>query len=102
MSRLVLEAQVPAEYDRQVLTAIVRAICTQVNLVAEARIVGHYNADTAAPSSSVVYGNLGDKVWNTSPSETGAGGSKYVVLGWICTASGTPGTWLPMRALTGN
>ena len=46
--------------------------------------------------------NQGDKCKNTAPVETGVAGSKYVVIGWVCTASGTPGTWLPMRSLTGN
>ena len=44
----------------------------------------------------------GDKCKNTEPVEAGTAASKYVVIGWICTASGTPGTWLPMRVLTGN
>ena len=43
-----------------------------------------------------------DKYKNTSPIESGSGGSKYVVIGWVCTVSGTPGTWLDMRVLTGN
>ena len=34
---------------------------------------------------------------NTSPSETGS-----LVIGWVCTVSGTPGTWFAMRTLTGN
>ena len=45
---------------------------------------------------------LGEVVYNSSPSELGAGGSKYIILGWMCTVAGTPGTWLPMRVLTGN
>lgn len=102
MSRLILDFQVPATYDRQTIATIVRDLCVQVNLVSEGRIVGYYNADSAAPSSSMVAGQIGDQVRNLSPSETGTGGSKYVVTGWICTAAGTPGTWLPMRALTGN
>lgn len=102
MSRLILDFKVPAKYDRQPIADIVRALCGQINAVSEARIVGSYNADTATPSSSMISGQIGDKVWNSSPSETGAGGSKYVVVGWICTAAGSPGTWLPMRALTGN
>ena len=44
----------------------------------------------------------GDRVRNSTPSEAGAAASKYVVTGWICTVAGTPGTWLPMRTLTGN
>ena len=45
---------------------------------------------------------VGDRVFNTAPSEQGAASSKYTVLGWVCTVAGTPGTWLEMRTLTGN
>jgi hypothetical protein len=44
----------------------------------------------------------GNMVKNSALSEAGSAGSKYVVIGWVCTVSGTPGTWLPMRTLTGN
>jgi hypothetical protein len=44
----------------------------------------------------------GDKIENVSPIEAGVAGSRYVTIGWICVAAGLPGTWLPMRALTGN
>lgn len=39
---------------------------------------------TAAPSTGTW--NTGEKRWNTTPA---AGG----VVGWVCTAGGTPGTW---------
>lgn len=39
---------------------------------------------------------------NYLPVEAGTAGSKYVISGWVCTAAGTPGTWLPQRTLTGN
>lgn len=102
MSRLVLDFQVPVHYDRQTISNLIRELCVQINLVSEGRIVGYYNADTAAPSVSVVSGQVGDQVRNSAPSELGTIGNKYVVTGWVCTASGSPGTWLPMRALTGN
>jgi len=56
-------------------------------------------ASTTAPTT----GNwsVGDMVRNTSPSELGSGGSKYVIIGWVCVTSGTPGTWKEMRTLTG-
>jgi hypothetical protein len=44
----------------------------------------------------------GDVIRNSTPTELGSASSKYVIAGWICTASGTPGTWLPMRTFTGN
>lgn len=44
----------------------------------------------------------GDTCQHTAPTEAGPAGSKYVTTGWVCTAAGTPGTWLPLRSLTGN
>jgi hypothetical protein len=48
----------------------------------------------------------GDRVLRLDPVEAGAGGSKYVITGWLCTAAGSGaspvGTWLEMRSLTGN
>lgn len=55
---------------------------------------------TAAPAGGTWA--IGQKCKNTAPSELGSATAKYVIIGWICTASGTPGTWLPMRILTGN
>lgn len=55
---------------------------------------------TAAPTSGTYA--VGDKCRNNSPSELGTAGNKYIITGWICTVSGTPGTWLEMRVLTGN
>lgn len=45
---------------------------------------------------------VGDIIYNSNISELGTTGSKYIIRGWICTVSGTPGTWLEMRSLTGN
>lgn len=44
----------------------------------------------------------GDRVFNASPAELGTAGNKYILTHWTCTASGTPGTWLECRSLTGN
>lgn len=41
---------------------------------------------TAAPTGGAVYYRQGDRIYNTAPT---AGGN----AGWICTASGAPGTW---------
>lgn len=43
-----------------------------------------------------------DEAINTTKTEAGGAGSKYVTEGWVCSVAGTPGTWLPRRALTGN
>lgn len=43
--------------------------------------------DTAAPASGTW--NVGDQVWNRTPTATG-------IAFWICTTAGTPGTWTPI------
>ena len=55
---------------------------------------------TAAPTQDTW--NKGTFFWNTDITELGTAGNKYVILGWICSVSGTPGTWLQCRVLTGN
>lgn len=82
------------------LTTIYRGIVQQLNLLTEGNIVAVTNAATAAPTTGTH--QQGDKILHSAPVEAGAGGSKYVTIGFICTAAGTPGTWLPMRVLTGN
>lgn len=77
-----------------------REHATQVNLLSEGRIRAHYQAQTAAPTSGDYA--QGDEVMNSAPVELGTAGSKYVIRGWKCIASGSPGTWVQMRFLTGN
>jgi hypothetical protein len=73
---------------------------TMINLLTDGRLAGTNNAVAAVPTSGTFA--TGDFVRNSAPTELGAAGSKYVVLGWICTNGGTPGTLLQVRALTGN
>ena len=77
-----------------------REIARQVNGLSEGSIAVIYNAATAAPTTGTWA--KGDQIRNSAPAEAGSASSKYVVTGWICTVAGTPGTWLPMRTLTGN
>lgn len=77
-----------------------REVAAQVNAISEGRIVGAYTARSAVPTTGTWA--HGDVVRNSAPAEAGTAGSKYVVTGWICVAGGTPGTWVPMRSLTGN
>lgn len=72
----------------------------QVNDLAEGRVVAAHNAYTAAPTTGTYA--QGDYIRNSAPVEAGGVGSKYVVLGWVCVSSGTPGTWVQCRALTGG
>jgi hypothetical protein len=73
---------------------------TLLNFLTDGRIAGTNNASTAAPTGGSYA--QGDFVKNSAPSEAGAAGSKYVVLGFVCVSGGTPGTWVNVRALTGN
>lgn len=77
-----------------------RETAKQVNALSEGRLEAFYNATTAAPTSGTYA--RGDYIKNSEPSEAGSALSKYVILGWVCTVGGTPGTWKECRALTGN
>lgn len=55
---------------------------------------------TAAPTTGAW--SQGDKCRNNAPTELGIATQKYVITGFVCVASGTPGTWVQMRVLTGN
>lgn len=59
-----------------------------------------WQTGTAAPTTNTWL--QGDRMMNQTPSELGTAGSKYVITGWVCVTAGTPGTWLEMRAATGN
>jgi hypothetical protein len=83
-----------------VLIRELREHATQVNNLSEGKLSAVYNAYTADPTTGTW--SQGDFIRNSAPSELGSGGSKYVIFGWICTVSGTPGTWLQCRFLTGN
>jgi len=98
--RLNLRNSLPSEYNKSVISNVVFALETAVNLLSEGRQVATYNATTAAPTTGSHA--LGDFVLNSAPSELGGGGSKYIIHGWRCTVAGTPGTWVQCRFLTGN
>jgi predicted MFS family arabinose efflux permease len=100
VSKLALAGKVGRQYDPASLQDIVRRIEQQVNQLSEGAIAARHGAMTAAPTAGTWI--QGDVVDNSSPSELGSVGSKYVIIGWICSVSGTPGTWLQMRCLTGN
>lgn len=88
----------PAGLAAAVKQLFKRAAAT-VNGMAEGRLSA-VDSFAAAPTAGTWA--KGDFVRNNNPTELGSASSKYVVFGWQCVASGTPGTWLPMRYLTGN
>lgn len=77
-----------------------KQIAYQVNAISEGKISGFYAANTSAPTTGTW--TQGDEVKNSAPTELGTASSKYVIHGWQCVASGTPGTWVQKRYLTGN
>jgi hypothetical protein len=82
------------------LIKYMRDMANQINGLSEGKIYNRYNAQTSIPTSGSFA--QGDFIPKSNPVEAGAVGSKYVVMGWICTVSGTPGTLLEARVLTGN
>lgn len=84
------------------LTDYLRQIQQQLNGISEGVATSVNNATTDAPTGAVQAYAQGDFVLNSTPSELGSAGSKYIVHGWRCVASGAPGTWVEVRTLTGN
>jgi hypothetical protein len=97
MSKLNKTPRKPVDADTD---AWYRQVAQQVNALSEGQISASYNALTAAPASGTWV--QGDFVKNRTPTELGAALSRYVIVGWVCVASGTPGTWVQARFLTGN
>jgi hypothetical protein len=79
---------------------VFREIAVQVNAISDGAISGANNAATAAPT--IGSHARGDFVRNQEPEELGTAGSKYVIYGWQCVVSGSPGTWKEMRFFTGE
>lgn len=77
-----------------------RQVAQQVNALSEGRISALYQSAQSAPTTGDW--TQGDFVTNSAPTELGAASSKYVIRGWICVSSGSPGTWVQARYLTGN
>ena len=77
-----------------------KEVAQQVNALSEGLLAANYNALPSIPTSGAHA--RGDEVRNSEPSELGLSGFKYVVRGWLCVASGTPGTWVEQRFPTGN
>lgn len=100
MSKVYLVPKVPNEYNFHSMTDIVRQIETLLNSLAESRIEAKFNARPTVPTTGSF--KQGDFVPNSAPTELGAGGSKYVIEGWVCVSSGEPGTFVQKRFLTGN
>lgn len=82
----------------QDLTEWSRKVMREHNNLASGRVSATLSG-TASPTTGDY--NQGDFVRNSAPTELGTAGSKHVITGWLCVASGTPGTWVECRSLTG-
>ena len=98
--RLNLVNVVPARYEQSLLQRIVQSIQNQLNNLTEGRMAARHFTATSIPTTGDFA--QGDIIWDAAPVEAGSAASKYVRLGWICVAGGSPGTLLEMRVLTGN
>jgi len=83
MSKIAVSNKVPAKYDAQALRDAFQQIETQVNGAFDGD-PGARQTRTSAPTSG--RWRQGAIVWDSAPS---AGGT----MGWVCVASGEPGTW---------
>jgi hypothetical protein len=90
--RLDLTQRIGRDYDQATIFDLLRQVEQQVNDLADGRISAIDGAMTAAPSS----GNWvkGDLVRDSSPTLTNG----KLRLGFLCTASGAPGTWKDLWA----
>lgn len=93
---------IPLEWKdaQRQLDRLYRETAQQVNQLAGGLVQASINATTGAPTTGSW--SVGDVIRNVAPSELGAPGSKYIITHWTCVTSGTPGTWLQCRSLTGN
>lgn len=83
----------------RILTDWARRVSQEHNNLAKGYIsaAGYFAAAPAAGDW-----NVGDFVRNSAPAETGTNIPKYTIIGWLCVAAGTPGTWVECRAKTGS
>ena len=96
--RLQTSASLPQEFKRQHLVELLNKIDTQVNGLTDGRVSAVTNAYTAAPTTGSH--KKGDYIRNTNTVQVGTAPNNYVILGWICTADGSPGTFTEVRADT--
>jgi hypothetical protein len=89
-----------AEQLNFVLARVFRNIAQKVNAIGDGRLAGSDLVASSIPTTGTY--RQGDFIKNSAPVEAGVAASKYVVVGWICTVSGSPGTLLQCRYLTGN
>jgi hypothetical protein len=82
------------------LSRLFRNIAQKVNAIGDGRLNGSDLVASSIPTTGTYA--AGDFIRNSSPVEAGTAGSKYVNMGWVVVAGGTPGTLKECRVLTGN
>jgi hypothetical protein len=75
---------IPANYSRPSWVDVIKPIVTQLDALSEGRVSAYHGAMSAAPTAGDWV--RGDWIKNSLPSPSS-------FFGWICTESGTPGTW---------
>lgn len=100
--RVVTSQRITTPFNAAAVASALRDIETQVNNLTEGKVQAVTNATTAAPTGTTQPYQVGDIVRNTATAEVTAGGLSYVILGWVCTVAGTPGTWEEIRTLTAD
>lgn len=93
MSKLAVSQRVPSSYDRASIFEIVRLLELQANQHAEGAIAARHGAMASVPTAGTFI--KGDIVWDSAPAVSNG----TVRLGWICTASGSPGTFQEIRTM---
>lgn len=94
--KLKTAAALPQEWKRGYMESLFKKIDDQVNNLTDGKVNAVTNSYTAAPTSGTHA--IGDFVRNTNTVQNGTAPSNYVILGWICTLGGTPGTFTEVRA----
>lgn len=104
MTRLAQDPRLPATGSQadlvRALATLLREYADQINGITEGRSDAFFNAGSAPPTTGTF--RQGDFLRNAAPTVLGTGGSQYVIHGWQCVVSGTPGTWVQCRFLTGT
>lgn len=85
----------PMQFGQELL----KALTERLRELARAVNAQETASGIAAPTTGQA--TAGTFVRNVAPTEAGSGGSKYVILGWVCVTGGAPGTWKEVRTLTG-
>lgn len=75
------------------MTYLFRDVAFQLNALSEGQLQAITNAQSSVPTTGKW--NQGDFVANSTPTELGSAGSKYIIVGWRCTASGDFSTTPP-------